>query len=216
MSTSEILDRTFSLYRNNFLVFAGIAILPAALALVLHVVGIATHLTVRAPGRTPGETELTIVGFEFLVIFIASVVGGAIATGASVYAVYHLHLGKPATIAGSYKNVRAAWFRVIVAAILVFLVILLISAGAMVGLIFAIFLPITRMGHNSHEAFLAAFAVLGVALIVFLCWLYLSAWLSFVIPALLLDKNTILRSFRRSHRLSQGAVAGFFWCSCSP
>jgi hypothetical protein len=34
MSTGEILDRTFNLYRNNFVLLAGIAVLPPALLLV--------------------------------------------------------------------------------------------------------------------------------------------------------------------------------------
>lgn len=210
MSTGEILDRTFSLYRNNFLVFAGIAILPAALALVLHLVGIATHATVSSPGRTPGEDQLTAMGFEVGVIFIASVVGGAIATGASVYAVYYLHLGKPATIASSYKNVLAAWFRVICAAVLVFVSVVLISGIVMIGLIFAVFYPISKMNNHSEMPLIAGFAVVGIVVVIFLLWMYLSAWLSFVIPALLLDKNSILRAFRRSHRLSKGSRGRIF------
>jgi hypothetical protein len=205
MSTSEILDRTFSLYRNNFFVFAGIAILPAALGLALHVVGIATHLTVRTAGRSPGQTQLTSLAFELLVVFVASIVGGAIATGATVYGVYYLHLGKPATITGSYKNVLAAWFRVIAAAVLVFLAVLLVSGVVLTGLAFAVFLPL-----SNKEGLIAGFAVLGVMLLLFLLWLYLSAWLSFVIPALLLDKNSIFRSFRRSHRLSKGSRGRIF------
>ena len=34
MSTSQVLDRTFSLYKRNFFLFAGIAALPPALILV--------------------------------------------------------------------------------------------------------------------------------------------------------------------------------------
>jgi hypothetical protein len=98
MSTAEILDRTFSLYRRNFLLFAGIAILPALMALVLDVVGITAHLTVRTPGRSLAQTQLMSFAYALLVFFIASIIGGAIATGATVYAVYHLHLGKPATV----------------------------------------------------------------------------------------------------------------------
>jgi len=211
MSTSEILDRTFSLYKNNFLVFAGIAILPATLALALHVVGIATHLTVPTQGRSPGETQLTSMVFEVLVFFIASIVGGGIATGASVYAVYHLDLGKPATVAGSYKNVLAAWLRVIVAAVLVFVVVLLISAVALIGLSSAIFVPLARMKLGApQEGIITGIAVIAVALILFALWMYISAWLSFVIPALLLDKNSIFRSFRRSHRLSKGSRGRIF------
>jgi len=36
MSTGEILDRTFNLYRNNFVLFAGIAVVPPALMLMVQ------------------------------------------------------------------------------------------------------------------------------------------------------------------------------------
>lgn len=212
MSTAEILDRTFSLYRRNFLVFAGITILPAALALALEVVGIVTHLTVRIPGRTLAQTRLMSVGYESLVIFVASIVGGAIATGASVYAVYALHLGKPATIAGSYKNVLSSWAKVIVAAVLVFLFILLISALVVIALGFAIIAPLASSGRRitDREAMILGLITIGIILLGLLLWLYLSAWTAFVIPSLLLDKNSILRSFRRSHHLSQGSRGRIF------
>ncbi len=38
MSTSQLLDRTFHLYRNNFVLFAGIAILTPALKLIAQLV----------------------------------------------------------------------------------------------------------------------------------------------------------------------------------
>src|SRR5579859_2747686 len=34
MSTSQVLDRTFHLYRNNFVLFAGIALIAPALSLI--------------------------------------------------------------------------------------------------------------------------------------------------------------------------------------
>jgi len=36
LSTSELLDRTFHLYRNNFLVFVGIAAIPQLAVLALQ------------------------------------------------------------------------------------------------------------------------------------------------------------------------------------
>jgi hypothetical protein len=206
MSTSEILDRTFSLYRNNFLLLAGIALLPAALALLLHVIGVAAHITVPAQGRSAGETELLSFGYEALVIFIASIIGGGIASGATVYAIYHLHVGQPASISRSYKNVLASWFRVIVAAILVFLVVIVISGLAALAIIFGVFWPMSRMHLQGQAAsIIASLVVLSLLLGLAVFWLYVSAWLSFVIPALLLDKTSIPRSFRRSHSLSRGS-----------
>jgi hypothetical protein len=205
MSTSEILDRTFSLYRNNFLLFAGIALLPGAVALLLHLTGVATHLTVPAAGRPRAETQLLWVTYEALVIFVTSTVGWGIASGATLYAVYHLHLGRPATIASSYRNVLASGIRVILAAVLVFLAVLAITGAGLLAVIFGVFWPLSQLvpTPTNRELLLIGLVGLGCIVLLGLLWLYVTAWLSFVIPALLLDRTSIFRSFRRSHFLAK-------------
>lgn len=205
LSTSEILDRTFSLYRNNFFLLAGIALLPPALGLVLRVIGVAAHVTVPALGRSRAETQLLSVGYEGLIIFIAAVIGGGISSGATVCAVYSMHSEKRTTIVGSYKEVLGSWARVVAASIAIFLMVLLVTGLATLGLIFGAFVPMTRMQINSEfGSILAGVAVLAMILALAILWLYLTAWLCFVIPALLLDKLSFFRSFRRSHALSRG------------
>lgn len=94
MSTSEILDRTFNLYRNNFLLFAGIAVLPAAMELILRLAGAATHITVQASGRGSTRAQLAPIGFQLIVSLASTVVGGGIATGATIYGVYCAQLNQ--------------------------------------------------------------------------------------------------------------------------
>ncbi len=53
MSTSQVLDRTFSLYRQNFALFAGITVLPPALILIGQVL----LLTVYNPITLTSETS---------------------------------------------------------------------------------------------------------------------------------------------------------------
>jgi hypothetical protein len=207
MSTSEILDRTFSLYRNNFVLFAGIALLPAVLALLLRVTGVAAHITVPAVGRPTADTQLLSIVYEALVIFVASTLGWGIASGATLHAVYHFHLGKPATISSSYRNVLSSGFRVVVAAVLVFLAVLLLTILAVLAVIFGVFWPLSRlMPYPTHaQSIFLGFVAIGFIVLLGLFWLYVTAWLCFVIPALLLDKTGIFRSFRRSQLLSKGS-----------
>jgi hypothetical protein len=49
LSLGEILDRTFSIYRGNFLLFVGITAIPQLLILGLHLAQIL--LTMRTPGQ---------------------------------------------------------------------------------------------------------------------------------------------------------------------
>jgi hypothetical protein len=53
MSTGELLDRTFNLYRNSFVLFAGIAVLPPSLMLVVNLIQAAT----RGSGNPPDESR---------------------------------------------------------------------------------------------------------------------------------------------------------------
>ena len=65
MSTSELLDRTFTLYRRNFLLFAGIASIgPAAYLLFqLMLVGAAGMPAGRTPARTAWAGASIGIGF---------------------------------------------------------------------------------------------------------------------------------------------------------
>ncbi|HEY6250572.1 MAG TPA: hypothetical protein VI685_11480 [Candidatus Angelobacter sp.] len=207
MSTAEILDRTFNLYRNNFLLFAGIAILPAALGLILDLAGVAARITVPVRGRGIMETQLMFLGFEFLVFFVMTVIGGGIATGVTVYAVYSQQLGQSASLTGSYRKALAQWFKVIVTAILVFLLVMaviLLAGGLMLaGSIWVLFQ--LRTGETTTVV-----TVIGAVVAVFLMWLYLTARYSLVVPSLLLDKTSIFRSFRRSRFLARGTTNRIF------
>src|SRR5256885_12996516 len=96
MSTSEVLDRTFHLYRNHFLLFCGIAALPPAMLMILNF-----SLLAVAESKSVGIGAIISIGLIVLgeLIFL---IGHALATHASVYAVSIVHLEPTATIRESY------------------------------------------------------------------------------------------------------------------
>ncbi len=51
MSTSQVLDRTFFLYRNNFVLFAGIALVTPTLTLIAELVQLAAFGMPANPNR---------------------------------------------------------------------------------------------------------------------------------------------------------------------
>jgi hypothetical protein len=94
LSLGEILDRTFSLYRNNFVLFIGIAAIPQLAVLAYHLAQVwlsATPVVSRDPARTalsPGAGAFVLLG---------GLIGGAVyittylfAQGGTVYAVSEL------------------------------------------------------------------------------------------------------------------------------
>lgn len=205
MSASEILDKTFSLYRNNLLLFIGIALLPAALSLALHFVGIAAHITVPVRGRSFQQTQFMFLGFELLVLFITFAIGGGIATGATVFAVYGVQLKRPATIGAAYRNVVANWLEVIWAATQVFLLTALWLVLGAVAFIVAVVMPFS--GRNPAVVLVQ---VIVMVVLVLSFWVYLVARYALVIPSLVLDRTSVSGAFQRCRFLSRGALGRIF------
>jgi hypothetical protein len=117
LSIGELLDRTFSLYRRNFLLFIGISAIPQLLILALQlaqVVFMPAKTAVARPAvsdfqaATPGFSTAGVVGF--LVAFVVGIVVYFIAylfsQGGTVFAVSELYLGRATTIGQSLSRVR--------------------------------------------------------------------------------------------------------------
>src|SRR5690349_6399407 len=61
LSTGEVLDRTFQLYRSRFVLFVGIALLPAAVSTVIGVVRLViTALAGLHPGSGFARAETSV------------------------------------------------------------------------------------------------------------------------------------------------------------
>ncbi|MGD0304586.1 MAG: glycerophosphoryl diester phosphodiesterase membrane domain-containing protein [Candidatus Acidiferrales bacterium] len=112
LSLGEILDRTFSLYRANFLLFIGIAAVPQAVMLLYNlgqailVTVPAMHTTAHSAPRLPGVGMAAGLVGGALVAFIIYFAAFIYAHGAAVYAVSDIYLGQPATILGSFRKMR--------------------------------------------------------------------------------------------------------------
>src|SRR5258708_2922367 len=107
MSTSQVLDRTFSLYRQNFILFAGITALPPALLLIGQLLLL---IVVNPLSKTPmsGDSataiaKVLVASIGYFVFLVLALLGYAFAAGATVLAVSRLHLGHSTTIAEAYR-----------------------------------------------------------------------------------------------------------------
>lgn len=146
MTLGELLDRTFTLYKKHFWLFAGIMAFPF-LALFLCQVGfvgltriaIATPRTV-SPGILAGAVAGLGGGALFFVLYLVLI--GA-AQAATIFAVSDLYLGRDATVRGSYRRVRGKIGRVL---LVMFLTGLLVAGGFILlivpGIILALRTPV--------------------------------------------------------------------------
>jgi len=121
LSTSELLDRTFHLYRNNFLVFLGIAAIPQLATLVLRL-WYFNSLNGTFDNRFSGSA---------LAINFVSYVALEISAAATVFAVSSIHLDRPITVGSAFAGAKSSMVRVL-------LITLAVSIAAGIGLIFLI------------------------------------------------------------------------------
>lgn len=118
LSTGEILDRTFTLYRRHFLLFLGISAIPHLLVLALNLTQ--SFLLSPATMRT-GQATVTVNGqmpsaFSpgqmmaglgvMLLALLVTVIAYLLTQGATVAAVSEIYLGHTITIGESFRRVR--------------------------------------------------------------------------------------------------------------
>ena len=109
LSLGELLDRTFFLYRRNFLMFIGIAAIPYLF--VLAIIFFSGLFFYGLPGHTalPSSAQIAgmiVAGVLLFAAAIAVFVAFLYSAGASVMAVSEIYAGRTATIRGSFQLVR--------------------------------------------------------------------------------------------------------------
>ncbi|HUL35078.1 MAG TPA: hypothetical protein VL128_14425 [Candidatus Eisenbacteria bacterium] len=111
LSLGEILDRTFSLYRRNFLLFLGISAIPQLLILAVNLVQVLALPTGR---RTPSALVGGMSGGSLVALGIVGAIVGIFvyvvaylfAQGGTIYAVSDVYLGRTTTIGASLRKMR--------------------------------------------------------------------------------------------------------------
>lgn len=187
LSTSELLDRTFHLYRNHFLTFIGISAIPQLSMLPLALGGAA--MTARHD-----RLSATAMLFAGYLIYILAVL---LAQTATVSAVSSLHWEGAISIGGSYSRSWRSFPRVVWIVFLIFVI-----AGA---LFFAIVTLAALVGNlladASSEPWMSVIAVITAFVVpgyLTLRWMF--AW-SLVIPVTVLEGGGFITSVRRSRSL---------------
>lgn len=104
LSLGEILDRTFTLYRRNFLLFIGISAIPQTLILAINVVSLL--LGANVPGRAFTRAGVGLGLTIGLLVLIATVLAYFLSQGATILAVKDLYLGRTASILDSFRRTR--------------------------------------------------------------------------------------------------------------
>jgi len=213
MSTGEVLDRTFNLYRNHFLLFSGIAISEVVCVLVgiLLLIPMGAVLPLSMLNSLDPIVVMETFGVYSMVIFIFSMVGYALALGATIFAVSKVHLGQPATIRDSFRELRPVGLRVV--RILMSVTLRCVLAGvltyvlvvALVGLVVrSIEIPPMLVRWMLAIFFLSLF-VAGMVWVARIFCRY-----SLAVPACLLERLPARQAMKRSKWLTKSALGRIF------
>jgi hypothetical protein len=184
LSFSELLDRTFFLYRKNFWLFVGIIALPYLAILATEILGLGLVFA-----------KLTFVGIGVVVAgVIIYLLAIAASQAATVVAVSDVHLGRPATIGGSFRAIKGGFLRIVL---------------VMIGMWIAIAIACIPAGLSFFLIVKSAWAIplpflLGIPVIA-LC----IAW-SLVIPVAVLEGSWLIGAMSRSFFLTKGSLGRIF------
>jgi hypothetical protein len=207
MTLGEVLDRTFKLYKEHFLLFLGIFAIPYLLVMIFsvgYVVLLADPMLARGMANNP-TVPLELFGrflVGFVVMALLYLLVFASAQSATVMAVSDLYLGRPTGLALSYSRVRGRILRV---SLVMILIGLLVGAAASVPMLLAATLIAAL-----HGSALGMLLMIPVFLAAPVIMIILFCRMSVAVPAATLEETGATGAMSRSFRLTKGSTAQIF------
>lgn len=222
MSASQVLDRTFYIYRKYFILFVGIALVLPSLRLLASLAELAW--LGKPPVMDPGQFDPKLMRMIMGRLVIQSVagmavffVGNALASSATAYAVSMVHLGRATTIVDSYRKVAPIFFRILWVTVRIVWICwwpFVVSYAVMfVPLILVTLLRKGGPGTDIAMAFLGigGFLIGLAGTIGSVVWMiYAYCRYSLAVPACTVENLRAGDAMRRSKFLSQGSLGRIF------
>jgi len=140
LSTGELLDRTFSLYRSHFGLFIGIFALPHLVVLAYQCVGV----TFQSPH--PQLANVLLASVWSVGAGLISLAVSAASQAATVVAVSHVYLDRPASVMDSFSKVKGEILGVVGLSLLIGIAagaacLLLIVPGVLLFIMWSLAVP---------------------------------------------------------------------------
>jgi hypothetical protein len=204
MSLGEILDRTAELYRNNFLLFAGISSIYAGAVLATSMFFLGIQAIVGAPDpKHPFQAWIiTAAIVQLLVVFVLA----GLAMAANNRAVAWVYLGEKATIKGAYQSILPKAGRYLWVMLLAALIAWVPFALAYVVIFFGIILG------KSNQVLMVVAILVGVLGVLggFIYGVLMSLRYSLAVPAIIVEGLKAGQALKRSAQLSKGSRGRIF------
>jgi hypothetical protein len=199
MSAGQLMDRTFSLYRKNFLLFVGIASVGPAAGVIFQLITLGSRVVPVANGHA--ARPLTRFGLTYFIGWSILLAGMAVAHGGTVKAVAAVYLDQKISIAGAYRALRGRIGRVLGIFFLTTLISGLVAGLAAVAL--ALVLVIGSLSSRSGAVGFWLGAAIGVGVVAAFLAMYVRYALA--IQACVVEDLAVRDSLARSVQLSEGS-----------
>jgi hypothetical protein len=199
LSTGEVLDRTFQVYRSRFALFAGLALLPAAVSVVTNALRLiyAAHQDVHVhAGAALYRVQIFSATLSLISGLISMVLYG-ITQAATTWAVSAVYLGEAASIKAAYGVAFRNWFRytvIVLRQVWTFLWLPFVLLMALVAI------PAISRRHGYNVLWLTIpLSTLTILSLIYGVWAYIRV--SLAVPASVIESLKVNPAVRRSKQL---------------
>ncbi|HVF44700.1 MAG TPA: hypothetical protein VM936_16880 [Pyrinomonadaceae bacterium] len=217
LGAGDLIDRTVRLYRHHFMTLIRVSAVPVVISAagsVTYSVSVSAMSATGSPERLGFYTLFMLLGLavSFLGLLAQLIVMG----GASRNLVVHLLSGEPVTARLIYRSVRARFWSLLGAALLVAVWLLSSAALAFVVLVFVMTLAVMVLAGAAAAtaaagiqwvtvvtALLLYLAGVLVALFVFF---FIAGRVAYVPQVLMVEGRMVANAMHRSNRLARGNV----------
>ncbi|GGG92348.1 hypothetical protein [Silvibacterium dinghuense] len=198
LSTGEILDRTFQIYRSRFSLFAGLAAIAAGTSVAMQIIQLlvsAHNGTAAHPGPALYRSQITNGVITLLASVISLVVYGVV-QAATTSAVSSLYLGEATSTGTAFARAREHWLRYVV----IVLRQVLTGFWPFLGLVVAAFV-VQGVGHRSASSLVISGFIFFAAFLslIYCLWAYIRV--SLAVPASIVESLRVGAALKRSRKL---------------
>jgi hypothetical protein len=202
LTTGEILDRTFFLYRSNFWLYVGLASIAAG-ASTLASVGRLTYFRLNLPMQPSSPRAMIASGVITVVGLLLYFAVYSVTHAATVSAVSSLYLGEETSMGAALGAVRGHWVRYCLISLWQSW-----SGGWMFVLLIAPAVLIPMVGLKNLNGLMAFLVVFALASFVYGIIAYIRN--SLAIPAAVMENLSVRAAMRRSKVLVAGRKGRIF------
>ncbi len=201
LTTGEILDRTFFLYRSNFWLYVGLASIAAGVNVLVSI----ARLTFVHFGRLPVTSPVTaFVGGVFTIVgSILYFAVYSVTHAATVSAVASVYLGQETSMGKALDAVKGHWLRYCLIALWQswsagwIFVLLIVPVGVM-----------TALGIKNMPALVIFLVVVAIGSLAYGFIAYIRN--SLAVPAAVMENLAVRQAMRRSKQLAEGTKGRIF------